>query len=85
MSIFPKSISPQCRSLLKRNTITIQNGCSLNHTKTAYCIPLSGHHIRSRSRPYFCMVLQIRNNGKDTSIHSKSSEQGFDKVEKFRG
>ena len=77
MSIFPKSISPQCRSLLKRNTITI--------TKTAYCIPLSGHHIRSRSRPYFCMVLQIRNNGKDTSIHSKSSEQGFDKVEKFRG
>ena len=55
------------------------------HFKTAYCIPLSGHHIRSRSRPYFCMVLQIRNNGKDTSIHSKSSEQGFDKVEKFRG
>lgn len=31
------------------------------------------------------MVLRIRNNEKDTSIHSKSSEQGFDKVEKFRG
>ncbi|MFR6518682.1 MAG: hypothetical protein ACLUPV_05310 [Bilophila wadsworthia] len=83
MSIFPKSISLNAVPF-ERNHYHFKTDAPLTIQKqrtVSRCPGITSAPAADRTFAWFYKSATTEN----TSIHSKSSEQGFDKVEKFRG